>query len=205
MTRLMTWSHLVPMNACLLALPVTLMADYSDNTVPLITEVADTRNAFTVRRVRSDAVNLLGCLLDNGGMWRFLNTGPVQVAFFAALVLVILFSLRQSFRSAPGLLLALSLLIGPFIPSSNLFFPVGFVIAERTLYLPSMGFCLLLSLTLYSCMPPSAAQQATVVIVAGYSARTLLRNRDWSTREVFFAAMVRDNPRGPKGHYGELF
>jgi protein O-mannosyl-transferase len=31
----------------------------------------------------------------------------------------------------------------PFLPASNLFFPVGFVVAERVLYMPSMGFCIL--------------------------------------------------------------
>ena len=31
----------------------------------------------------------------------------------------------------------------PFIPASNLFFPVGFVVAERVLYVLSMGFCIL--------------------------------------------------------------
>lgn len=31
----------------------------------------------------------------------------------------------------------------PFIPASNLLFPTGFVIAERVLYLPSIGFLLL--------------------------------------------------------------
>ena len=39
--------------------------------------------------------------------------------------------------------LALSLLVLPYLPASNLFFPVGFVVAERILYLPSMGFCML--------------------------------------------------------------
>ena len=33
----------------------------------------------------------------------------------------------------------------PFIPATNLLFPVGFVVAERVLYLPSMGFCLLVA------------------------------------------------------------
>ena len=39
----------------------------------------------------------------------------------------------------------LSLLTLPFLPASNLFFPVGFVVAERVLYLPSMGSCLLVA------------------------------------------------------------
>lgn len=40
---------------------------------------------------------------------------------------------------------ALSLIVLPFIPASNLFFPVGFVVAERVLYVPSMGFCVLVA------------------------------------------------------------
>lgn len=43
------------------------------------------------------------------------------------------------------LLQALSLIVLPFIPASNLFFPVGFVVAERVLYVPSMGFCILVA------------------------------------------------------------
>ena len=37
----------------------------------------------------------------------------------------------------------MSLLVLPFLPSSNLLFRVGFVVAERVLYLPSAGYCLL--------------------------------------------------------------
>lgn len=44
-----------------------------------------------------------------------------------------------------SLLQALSLIVLPFIPASNLFFPVGFVVAERVLYVPSMGFCVLVA------------------------------------------------------------
>jgi len=36
-------------------------------------------------------------------------------------------------------------MVFPFIPASNLFFPVGFVVAERVLYAPSMGFCVLVA------------------------------------------------------------
>lgn len=43
-------------------------------------------------------------------------------------------------------LLGLSWTVITFLPAMNLFFPVGFVVAERVLYLPSMGFCFLLAL-----------------------------------------------------------
>ena len=42
--------------------------------------------------------------------------------------------------------MALALIIVPFLPASNVFFRVGFVIAERILYLSSIGFCMLIVL-----------------------------------------------------------
>lgn len=41
------------------------------------------------------------------------------------------------------LTLGLGFLIIPFLPASNLFFRVGFVVAERVIYLPSIGYCIL--------------------------------------------------------------
>uniref|UniRef100_A0A2K6MHU0 Transmembrane O-mannosyltransferase targeting cadherins 3 n=1 Tax=Rhinopithecus bieti TaxID=61621 RepID=A0A2K6MHU0_RHIBE len=56
--------------------------------------------------------------------------------FFCFLGTLGVFSLRYSGRCLMAL---------PFIPASNLFFPVGFVVAERVLYVPSMGFCILVA------------------------------------------------------------
>lgn len=41
--------------------------------------------------------------------------------------------------------MALSIALIPFLPATNIFFPVGTVIAERLLYLPSLGFCIALA------------------------------------------------------------
>lgn len=41
-----------------------------------------------------------------------------------------------------------SLMIIPFLPAANIVYPVGFVIAERILYIPSIGYCLLISIGL---------------------------------------------------------
>ncbi|CAL4121793.1 unnamed protein product, partial [Meganyctiphanes norvegica] len=43
-------------------------------------------------------------------------------------------------------ILGLALLVVPFLPASNLATYVGFVVAERVLYLPSMGSCLMVAL-----------------------------------------------------------
>lgn len=37
----------------------------------------------------------------------------------------------------------------PFLPATNMFFYVGFAVAERVLYVPSMGFCLLVAEAAY--------------------------------------------------------
>lgn len=41
---------------------------------------------------------------------------------------------------------ALVWLLLPYLPASNLLIPVGFLVAERTLYTPSIGFCLLVAI-----------------------------------------------------------
>ena len=43
---------------------------------------------------------------------------------------------------------SVAMLVIPFLPASNIFFHVGFVVAERVLYLPSAGYCLLFALGL---------------------------------------------------------
>jgi protein O-mannosyl-transferase len=59
-------------------------------------------------------------------------------------------SIKQSTKLhwASATLLSITILILPFLPASNMFFYVGFVVAERILYLPSVGYCLLIGLGL---------------------------------------------------------
>ena len=39
--------------------------------------------------------------------------------------------------------MGVALVVVPFLPASNIFFTVGFVVAERVLYLSSIGSCLI--------------------------------------------------------------
>lgn len=48
--------------------------------------------------------------------------------------------------SSAVILISLALITLPFLPATNIFFYVGFVVAERILYLPSVGYCLLVAL-----------------------------------------------------------
>ncbi|GFX90619.1 protein O-mannosyl-transferase TMTC3 [Trichonephila clavipes] len=67
------------------------------------------------------------------------------LGFYIAFGALLWTSLWEYEAKSKIILMSAAFLAFPFLPASNLFFPVGFVIAERVLYTPSMGFCLLVS------------------------------------------------------------
>ena len=89
-----------------------------------------------------------------------------------------------------------TLLLFPFLPASNIFFPVGTFIAERLLYLPSVGFSAILPIVLLQidnliAGPKKRINLSLVLIVLTASlfiARCRLRNEDWQTEETLFLA-----------------
>jgi len=71
-------------------------------------------------------------------------------------------------RKKQLLLFSLALLILPFLPASNLFFRVGFVVAERVLYLPSLGACLLVAVGLSNLRGPTVSVHASFTASHSY-------------------------------------
>lgn len=106
----------------------------------------------------------------------------------------------------------------PFLPASNLFFPVGFVVAERVLYMPSMGFCLLVGFgfqLLIERLNKRVAWTCMALLIASHAAKTYTRNADWETEYTIFMSGLKVNQRNAKlfnnvghalesdGEYGE--
>lgn len=60
-----------------------------------------------------------------------------------SLLLLVYRSIQYSFR--PSILFALCLILIPLLPALNIFFPVGTILAERLLFIPSTGFCFLVA------------------------------------------------------------
>jgi len=89
-----------------------------------------------------------------------------------------------------------------FLPASNLFFPIGTIMADRLLYLPSLGLlsCLVLAIDAVAAKPKFAmlAPIALGVIVAGFAARTWVRNQDWQSELALATHDVRVSPRSYK-------
>jgi len=91
-----------------------------------------------------------------------------------------------------------------FVPASNLFFPIGTMMADRLLYLPSLGLLGCLVLAIYACAQTPkmriAAPVALGLITAGFAVRTWLRNPDWNTELAIATADVRVSPNSFKLH-----
>lgn len=95
-------------------------------------------------------------------------------------------------------LISLAFLIVPFIPATNLFFYVGFVVAERVLYIPSVGYCLLISFgcnQLYKRTNKKAVILcATLFLFIVCALRTVSRNNDWYNEESLYRSGIPINP-----------
>ncbi|XP_050547025.1 protein O-mannosyl-transferase TMTC2-like isoform X1 [Daktulosphaira vitifoliae] len=109
---------------------------------------------------------------------------------------------------------ALAIAVASYLPASNLFFYVGFVVAERVLYIPSVGYCLLVgySATVLSNKLRSKGCKVTNAIVyalyasmvLGFSVRTILRNRVWHSDETLYRSGIQVNPPKSYGNLGSI-
>ncbi|GIX70057.1 protein O-mannosyl-transferase TMTC3, partial [Caerostris darwini] len=124
------------------------------------------------------------------------------ISFYCALGAIIWIAVTSDPKHFQLLCVSLSLLVLPFLPASNLFFPVGFVVAERILYIPSMGFCLLVAYgwdRLYKKLGKKGFLVLLIsIVIVFHSLKTVLRNNDWVSEKEIFAAGLKVNKRNAK-------
>jgi tetratricopeptide (TPR) repeat protein len=102
-------------------------------------------------------------------------------------------------RNRTILIAVVGLGVVPFVPSSNILFPVATVIGERLLFLPSLGFCILLARGTFMVITPRLYRHAVVgVVCALYASKTLHRNDEWSTAVGLFKSAANVVPRSCK-------
>lgn len=100
-----------------------------------------------------------------------------------------------------------TLMIITFLPASNLFFIVGFVVAERVLFLPSMGFCILIAFgvtKIVTCSDSSFVRTSTkmmvVFLLLFHSVKTVNRNSKWVCGKSLYIEALKLNR-----HYGLMY
>ncbi|XP_064602710.1 protein O-mannosyl-transferase TMTC3-like [Liolophura sinensis] len=133
-------------------------------------------------------------------------TDPRNLAtltFYGVLFVFIKYCLAERGQRNRAIIMCLTLMALPFIPASNLFFPVGFVVAERILYTPSMGFCMLVALG-YEILLENKKHLKYLLLmgmafmVLTHSVKTVVRNKDWMSELSIFQAALRVNKRNAK-------
>uniref|UniRef100_A0A8C1B6Y9 dolichyl-phosphate-mannose--protein mannosyltransferase n=1 Tax=Cyprinus carpio carpio TaxID=630221 RepID=A0A8C1B6Y9_CYPCA len=174
--RIVNYNYYYSLNAWLLLCPWWLCFDWSMGCVPLIKSATDWRIVWPL---------LLWCCL----------MGLVYQALCS-----------QDSNKRRTLTFGLVLLVIPFLPASNLFFRVGFVIAERVLYLSSAGYCLILAYTVGYCSchwkkHKRLLKAATLTLLCVNVARSAQRSQHWRSEQSLFTSALSVCPLNAKVHY----
>uniref|UniRef100_A0A8C6NY08 dolichyl-phosphate-mannose--protein mannosyltransferase n=1 Tax=Nothobranchius furzeri TaxID=105023 RepID=A0A8C6NY08_NOTFU len=174
--RIVNYNYYYSLNAWLLLCPWWLCFDWSMGCVPLIMSATDWRIVLPL---------LLWCILI--GLMNQALCSPDS----------------QRRRT---LTLGLVLLLVPFLPACNIFFRVGFVVAERVLYLSSAGYCLLLAFSLGHCCCHWTKQRKllcvlVLALLCVYVVRCALRSHQWRSEQSLFFSALSVCPLNAKVHY----
>lgn len=121
--------------------------------------------------------------------------------FGLALLLLGLSALVLSWRRAPALAFGLAWIAIGIAPVSNLVTATGVIIAERTLFLPSVGLALaagwcfgILTAPRVGRVTRFAVRVAGLAVIAAGALRSAERAGVWRTQSLFFERLERDAP-----------
>jgi protein O-mannosyl-transferase len=103
------------------------------------------------------------------------------------------------------ILIALALISVSFIPASGVI-KVGFVIAERLLYIPSIGFSLLIALGLSNLLKKFSNFRVLIYIMFGaflsfHALKSYHRGMEWTSEYRLFYSALKVVPRNAKVYY----
>eukprot|EP00940_MAST-03C_sp_MAST-3C-sp2_P000932 g932.t1 len=208
--RVMTGWYLAGRHMSLLFWPLQpLCHDWSLSSIPIVRDVHDPRNALSVA--------FLASLLIFAAFVVFRVLGTSKTT-----------SVRQASLGTQTSIVCLggTMLLLPFLPASNLLFWVGFVIAERVMYLPSVGACILIACavcqiwggamtrdrkisttTTASASASAVVRRALALVIAtclifSCAIHTRRRNEAWKSAELLHKEDMAVNPRNAKIPYG---
>ncbi|XP_014232986.1 transmembrane and TPR repeat-containing protein 4-like [Trichogramma pretiosum] len=102
-------------------------------------------------------------------------------------------------------IMGLALAVIPFLPASNLFFTVGFVLAERTLFVPSAGYCFLFAVGLRKVSKIVTNSRIIAIsycaLLLIFSSRSWIRSNQWRNETTLFQSGLKVCPLNAKVHY----
>ncbi|KAK8742890.1 hypothetical protein OTU49_001716, partial [Cherax quadricarinatus] len=128
-----------------------------------------------------ESIPLVSTLLDGRNM--------ASISLYTSLLLLMVSALRQRRRERLVVVWSLLVLCLPFLPATNVFFRVGFVVAERLLYIPSFGWCALVGVgaaRVARVVPGRGWRYLFLALLLALCLKTARRNLDWHSRETLF-------------------
>uniref|UniRef100_A0A182NST4 dolichyl-phosphate-mannose--protein mannosyltransferase n=1 Tax=Anopheles dirus TaxID=7168 RepID=A0A182NST4_9DIPT len=121
------------------------------------------------------------------------------IALFYGMIVALV--ARSNESRSKEVTLSIALTIIPFLPACGIV-RVGFVIAERLLYLPSVGFCYLLAIGCRRLIKHSVAFYVPLCFLCTmFILKTQSRAYEWTSEELLFRSALRVCPRNAKVYY----
>jgi protein O-mannosyl-transferase len=139
-------------------------------------------------------------------------TAPTPLMVLGALLLAVTLCLAALTPRHPAAGLPAAWFLITILPVSNLLFGVGVVVAERTLYLPSVAVAVLGAYLAHGALQrlhtgPSRRLHATALAAAGLvmvlllATRTVIRNPVWRDDSSLMRSMVADTPENYRAQW----
>lgn len=172
--RIINYNYIYTLNLWILLHPLWLCFDWSMGCIPLIRSISDFRLIIVMFFWIILSLFFYVCILSKDRKIKRLTT------------------------------MSMAFLIVPFIPASNIFFRVGFVIAERALFLPSLGICFLITIGFHQlCISMNRQMNiiCLILLIITYVGRSIQRSSDWKNEEVLFKSGLDVCPLNAKVHY----
>jgi hypothetical protein len=141
--------------------------------------------------------------------WRFDNWEDCKALIALAVCVLAAAIAMQCYRRSKPVFFFIAFFFATMAPTSNLIILIGPIMAERFLYLPSLGFagCLVIAMDAagrcanarYS-WPRWLAPAGIAVICLAFGFRTFIRNFDWMDDETLWTSAVQVSPDSFKTH-----
>jgi hypothetical protein len=131
------------------------------------------------------------------------TTVTPAVVLGASLVVASLAAMVAAWRRAPAVAFGIGWFVIAFAPVSNVLFPSGVVLAERTLYLPSVGAAMVagwVAERVLAVRPRAVAVFATALFV-GFAVRAWTRTPLWHDKRNYLFQELSEQPESYAAHY----
>lgn len=227
-TRILTQLHYCVLHFWKLLWPATLSFDYSGSCIPLVSSFGDTRNAGLVLFITILAILAWYCMspvlswgtkvkLDNNTLARKKKRGNGNKEVTTQAMTQKRGRTKDETPTDPERIwgslehrarvgVACAMTVCPFLPASGFFMWIGFTVAERIMFMPSIGFCALLVLLLRPALRAGGTLRVLVqcllfgIVVAG-SWRTVIRTPAWNNAESLYKTALEVYPTNAKAHH----